>query len=147
MADQEFKQGDILRFRTQKSGMYLTVHHESMDGWDYIHQGRLDGGGELPTATFTVSKVNDVYNFQVSQPNGTNVGWLSNDIDKGAKYIYANNEVLNNNRGWKIEGNKQGFYLQHLTENKWLHCTGEGYCCNFTADKNSAAFLTAENRW
>lgn len=140
MTDKEFNQGDILRFK--KNDIYLTIHSET-DGWNYIHNEKND----FPIATFTVSKINNVFNFQVSKPDGTNIGWLSNNINNGARYIYANNDVLDNNRGWKIEGNKDCFYLKHTTENKWIKNVSKGYCYEFTNDKSNAASFVAENRW
>lgn len=138
MTDKEFKQGDILKFK--KSNSYLTIHNDS--GWDYIHNGDI-----FPIATFTVSKIENKFNFQVSQPDGTNVGWLSNDIDNGAKYIYVNKTILDNKRGWEIDGNKDSFYLKHITEKKWVKNISIGYCYEFTDNKENAAQFIAENRW
>lgn len=138
MVDKEFKQGDILRFK--KSNLYLTIHRDGK--WDYIHND-----DDFPKATFTISKIENKFNFQVSDPDGLNLGWLSNDIDNGAKYIYVNPEILVNKRGWEIEGNKDGFYMKHTTENKWIKNVDKGYCYEFTDKKDEAAYFVAENRW
>lgn len=140
MTDNPIKQGDILMFFTKGTDKYITIHRDN--NWDYLHHG-----DNFPIATFRVEETNNVFNFEVTQPNGTSVGWISNDIDKGAKFIYASKDVLKNKQGWKIEGNKNGFYLKHTTENKWIQKGTPGYCYGFTDNKDNAAYFEAKNKW
>lgn len=127
----DFNHGDILRFKD--SDGYVTIS-ENKD-----HLNNIEG---LPIATFTVSKINNVVNFQVSMPDGTNVGWIPSNLKE--TNIPINKDYIDNKIGWRIEGNKNGFYLKHET-NTWIGKDISLYQLKF--QKDIAIKFVAENRW
>lgn len=128
----DFNHGDILRFKD--SDGYVTIS-ENKD-----HLNNIEG---LPIATFTVSKINNVVNFQVSMPDGTNVGWIPSNLKE--TNISIDKDYIDNKIGWRIEGNKNGFYLKHATYNAWIGKDISLYQLKF--QKDIAIKFVAENRW
>lgn len=128
----DFNHGDILRFKD--SDGYVTIS-ENKD-----HLNNIEG---LPIATFTVSKINNVVNFQISMPDGTNVGWIPSNLKE--TNISINKDYIDNKIGWIIEGNKNGFYLKHATYNAWIGKDLSLYQLKF--QKDIAIKFVAENRW
>lgn len=132
----DFNHGDILRFKD--SDGYVTIYIDDTGNNSYLNN--IKG---LPIATFTVSKIDNIVNFQVSMPDGTNVGWIPSNLME--TNISIHKDYIDNKVGWRIEGNKNGFYLKHATVNAWIGKDISLYQLKF--QKDIAIKFVAENRW